>query len=177
MISPWGMRGKGIGIGRRSLRCLALGSPWTAWRPRRPCGSRPLDKVQKGPRHSPHASHRADLAKPPSYRASLGPEPWRSLAPLGPAATDLPAHPSARGGPRGGRRAATINHSSARGSSSEISFGPGFRPQDFDRQATYAIALLSCAAIAQTDALHRPAMNSLRFIRAKPKVLHVRKLA
>jgi hypothetical protein len=27
-----------------------LGNPWTVWRPRRPCGSRPLDRVQKSPR-------------------------------------------------------------------------------------------------------------------------------
>jgi hypothetical protein len=34
----------------------ALGSPWTVWRPRRPCSSRPLDKVREAPGigHMPH---------------------------------------------------------------------------------------------------------------------------
>jgi hypothetical protein len=43
----------GAMIGRR---CLTFESPWTVWRPRRPWGSRPLDRVRKGPGigHMPH---------------------------------------------------------------------------------------------------------------------------
>jgi hypothetical protein len=75
------MRGKSIGLADRPVVPAVprfLGSPWTVWRPRRPCGSRPLDRSSEGPWHWPHTSYRADLAR----CSPLGDKaPW---APVGP---------------------------------------------------------------------------------------------
>jgi hypothetical protein len=53
------MRGKSIGLADWSVvpGCLALASPWTAWRPRRPCSSRRLNGAREAPaRMESHAS-------------------------------------------------------------------------------------------------------------------------
>jgi hypothetical protein len=101
-----------------------------------------------------HMPHRADLPrclrlrdKPLGLLASLGRPtghagPHRALnalGTLGPAATDLPAQPSARGGQRTQGEGGAVNHSSAWRSRPETPFRSRLQAQD---QTTYAIALL-----------------------------------
>jgi hypothetical protein len=169
MISPWERRGKALGslIGRWCLLWLALGSPWTVWRPTRPCGSIPLDRLRKGPRHRPHASHRADRLAGGGWKTRpLGPlRPLRGLRPTGPGCkpiapltlapsghhrpTDPPAHPMCPRDQGAGRRDAWPN-THRHEQEAETPFG------HFDRQSTYAINLGACAAIGLTGVLSSP---------------------
>jgi hypothetical protein len=175
MISPWGMRGKSIGFadGRWCLRCLALGSPWTVWRPRRRCSLRPLNRVRKGPRHWPHA-HTGPIwlavrgcatgpLRPYGLLRRLGVLPAKARAAPDldtlalAAATDLPAHPSARGA-RGGARCRgqpLIGVAAASGPPS------GSRL----RSASY-VGIAPAARAVQSAKPPRSAMNSRRFIRS-----------
>jgi hypothetical protein len=188
MISPRGMRGKGIGFAdwpvvpaMPRLQCLALGSPWTVWRPRRPCGSRPLDKVRRSPGIG-HMPHRADLArcsrlhdKPlGSLRplASLGlptGQGWdllhAPLTPLAPLGRHRPTCASI--GPRGKGQAVPWLATHRRGAAGpEIPFGPAFRLKaSIDKlrvRSPYCRVLQS----DKTSAPPRPAMNSRRFNRS-----------
>jgi hypothetical protein len=74
-------------VGRWCLRCLARGSPRTVWRPRRPRGSRPLDRVRKGPGNG-HMPHQGDLAR----CSRLGNKLLAALRPLGSLGRDQTDH-------------------------------------------------------------------------------------
>jgi hypothetical protein len=66
MVSPWGMRGKGIGCQWPCEDEAPLAPPADqrkAGNQDGPCGTRPLDKVRKGHRLWPHASRQTDLAR------------------------------------------------------------------------------------------------------------------
>jgi hypothetical protein len=148
MVSPCSKRGKGIGalIGRWCLRCLAIAGPWTVWRPtgyHRTCRGRSCitcisisvlwafvtscaslvrrheadRRVMDGP-----LQRRCDKPALRPYSPLGGWHPW--------AATDLPAHPIARGGkgPKGeggGLPSSTTHRHGAAGP--EIPFGPACR--------------------------------------------------
>jgi hypothetical protein len=144
MISSWGMRGKGIGF-RSSARgaCGACGprEPLDRWRPRRPCSSRPLDRVRKGHRFG-HRRHRGDLARcsrvlrrgpccPFGPGDALRPtergrKPIPPLGTLGPPPTCRPT--CAAVGPRGRETSCHGQPLIGAGAAGpEIPFGPAFR--------------------------------------------------
>jgi hypothetical protein len=171
MISLWGMRRKGSLIGRWWPRVPRPREPSGALGQSGdlggPCSSRPLDRVRKGSRQATCLTPGRTgslFAASTAHCAPTGPcvpwrptgQGWKPIAPLTPLAPLGPPPPSTY------LRIHLPQRPSRGKEATKPRSDPAFRLKVSIDKLTYAIALLSCAAIGQTPALPSPAMNSCR---------------